>query len=862
MRGGWLQFGAIAFASYAIAEDLAYSPPYYPSPWASGLGDWEDAVEKAREFVSQLTLLEKVNLTTGVGWMQEDCVGQVGSIPRLGFRSLCLQDGPLGIRFADYVSAFPAGVNVGATFSKELAYRRGRAMGAEQRDKGVDILLGPAIGPLGRSPDGGRNWEGYSPDPVNSGILVAETIKGIQDSGVIATAKHYIANEQERFRQAGEARGYGFNISESSSSNIDDITMHELYLWPFADAVRAGVGAVMCSYNQINNSYGCGNSYTQNKLLKAELGFQGFIMSDWSAHHSGVGSALAGLDMSMPGDTAFGTGLSFWGANLTIAVANGTVPEWRVDDMAVRIMAAYYKVNREEAQIPINFNSWTRDEFGYQHALVSKRYGRVNERVNVRARHANLIRQVAAASVVLLKNKGSLPLTGSEKTTAIIGEDAGPNILGPNSCPDRGCANGTLAMGWGSGTADFPYLVAPAEAIQNEILYHGEGVVTPIFHNWATSQIISAASQSTVSLVFVNAGSGEGYISVDGNEGDRKNLTLWKNGDELIETVAANCNNTVVVIHSSGPVLVNEWNEHPNITAILWAGLPGQESGNSIADVLYGRVNPGGKSPFTWGKSAGDYGAPILREPNNGNGAPQVDFTEGIFIDYRGFDKANKTPIYEFGFGLSYTSFEYSDLEVEPLRSRPYIPTRGKTKRARKYGESDDNLSSHLFPEGFDRIPLYIYPWVNTTDPAKASMDPHYGLPTDEYVPSGATDGSPQDLLPASGAAGGHPGLYDVLYEISATVTNTGGILGDEVPQLYVSLGGPNDAKVMLRNFDRFTIAPGEAKVWKTTLTRRDISNWDPVSQNWVISEYPKTVYVGSSSRNLPLSAPLPFRKH
>ncbi|KAK2789035.1 hypothetical protein FQN52_006402 [Onygenales sp. PD_12] len=859
MWGGWLQLGAIAVASFVAAEEpLAFSPPYYPSPWAAPVGEWEDAVDRARYFVSKLTLPEKVNLTTGVGWMQEDCVGQVGSIPRLGFRSLCLQDGPLGMRFADYVSAFPAGVNVGATFSKELAYIRGKAMGEEQRVKGADVVLGPAIGPLGRSPDGGRNWEGFSPDPVVSGLLVAQTVKGIQDAGVIACAKHFIANEQEHFRQAGEAQGYGFNISESSSSNVDDVTMHELYLWPFADAVRAGVGSVMCSYTQINNSYGCGNSYTQNKLLKAELGFQGFIMSDWQAHHSGVGSALAGLDMSMPGDTTFGTGQSYWGTNLTVAVLNGTVPEWRVDDMAVRIMAAYYKVGRDTNQVPINFNSWTRDEYGYQHALTKERFGRVNERVNARAQHAGIVRQVGAASVVLLKHTGSLPLTGTEKNTAVIGEDAGPNLWGPNGCPDRGCANGTLAMGWGSGTADFPYLVTPAEAIQKEVLSHDEGVVFGVFDNWATSQVRSVASQASVSLVFVNAGSGEGYISVDGNQGDRNNLTLWKNGDELIKTVAENCNNTIVVMHTPGPVLVGEWNENPNITAILWAGLPGQESGNSLADVLYGRVNPGGKTPFTWGKTAKDYGASVLKEPNAGTGAPQVNFDEGIFIDYRRFDQAEIMPIYEFGFGLSYTKFSFSDLRVKPVGAKPYKPPKGMTEAAPHLGESDDDPAEYLYPEDLDRVRLYVYPWLNVSDPKRATMDPDYGLPAEEYIPEGATDGSPQERLPASGGPGGNPRLYDVLYKVRATITNTGNIAGDEVSQLYVSLGGPNDAKIVLRDFDRFTLLPGESKVWKTTITRRDISNWDPVSQNWVITSHPKSVHVGNSSRNLRLIAPLP----
>lgn len=132
---------------------------------------------------------------------------------------------------ADYVTAFPAGINVGATWSKELAYIRGEAMGEEFRDKGVDVMLGPAIGPLGRTPDGGRNWEGFGPDPSLSGFLVAETIKGIQDTGVIACAKHFILNEQERFRQGPEARDFGYDVDESLSSNVDDVTMHEMYLW-------------------------------------------------------------------------------------------------------------------------------------------------------------------------------------------------------------------------------------------------------------------------------------------------------------------------------------------------------------------------------------------------------------------------------------------------------------------------------------------------------------------------------------------------------------------------------------------------------------------------------------------------------
>ena len=262
----------------AGATSFQTSSPFYPSPWASGFGDWKEAYDKARAFVAQLTLIEKVNLTTGTGWQQERCVGQVGEIPRLGFRSLCMQDAAMGVRDTDFNSVFPGGTTAAATWDRGLIYARGKAMGAEHRGKGVDVQLGPVAGPLGRSPEGGRNWEGFSPDPVLTGVAMASPIKGIQDAGVIACAKHYILNEQEHFRQQIEALLDGDIITDSISSNVDDVTMHELYLWPFADAVRAGVGSVMCSYNQINNSYGCQNSQTLNHLLKGELDFQGFVM--------------------------------------------------------------------------------------------------------------------------------------------------------------------------------------------------------------------------------------------------------------------------------------------------------------------------------------------------------------------------------------------------------------------------------------------------------------------------------------------------------------------------------------------------------------------------------------------------------
>ena len=624
---------------------------------------------------------------------------------------------------------------------------------------------------------------------------------------------------------------------------------------PFADAVRANVGSVMCSYNQINNSYGCQNSHLLNYLLKGELDFQGFIMSDWQAQHSGVGSALAGMDMSMPGDVLFDSGTTYWGTNLTVAVLNGTVPEWRLNDMAIRIIAAWYFVGRDNTSIPINFDSWTLDTFGYQHFVANEGYNLINEHVDVRAEHGSLVRQIGSASTVLLKNtNNALPLTGREKLTAVFGNDAGENPSGPNGCPDRGCDNGTLGMAWGSGSANFPYLITPQTAIQNEVI-NNMGAFESITDNFAGMQITILAGRASVAIVFVNADSGEGYIEVDGNIGDRNNLTLWQGGDTLVQNVSALCNNTIVVVHSVGPVLLSNYSTNPNITAILWAGVPGEQSGNSIADVLYGRVNPGAKLPFTMAAAREDYGTDILYIPNEGTGAPQVSFTEGVFIDYRSLDLANIEPVYEFGYGLSYTTFAYSNLQVVRTDAGAYTPMTGQTTAAPTFTSSSNDTAGYLFPSNITRIPLYIYPYLNSTDLETSANETDYGLPG--FVPAGSQDGSPQPRIAAGGAPGGNPQLYDVLYQVDASITNTGSVVGEEVAQLYISLGGPYDPKVVLRGFQRLSIQPNMTANFHVDILRRDISNWDSASQNWVISNYPKTVHVGSSSRKLLLNATL-----
>ena len=263
-------------------------------------GDWTDAINQARAFVSKLTLEEKVNLTTGVG-AGGRCVGNTGTIPRIGFEGLCFQDSPLGVRATDLNSVLPAGINVAMTWDVDLMQQRGEALGAEHRGKGVNVVLGPMMN-MGRAPAAGRNWEGFGADPFLTGVTAARTVQGVQSQGVIACAKHFVGNEQEHFRGGGS----GGEGSQSYSSDIDDRTLHEVYTWPFGESVRAGVGSLMCAYNRINSTFACENSKIINGLAKEEWDFKGFMVSDWTGTESSLQSAVGGLDMNMPGTLSFG----------------------------------------------------------------------------------------------------------------------------------------------------------------------------------------------------------------------------------------------------------------------------------------------------------------------------------------------------------------------------------------------------------------------------------------------------------------------------------------------------------------------------------------------------------------------------
>lgn len=282
----------------------------------------------------------------------------------------------------------------------------------------------------------------------------------MQSTGVQACTKHYIGNEQEIQRNPSVVDGVQV---DAISSNIDDKTMHETYLWPFANAVKAGTSSLMCSYNRINGSYGCQNSKTLNGLLKDELGFQGYVMSDWMATHSGVATIEAGLDMNMPGGTSFTGGevSSFWGGNLTMAVNNGTVAVERVDDMIHRIMTPYYHLGQDVGFPSVDEST---PSLGFSPQSTWKYNFTFGPLVDVRAEHAKLIREMGAAGTVLLKNvNNTLPLK-KPKYIGVFGNDAA-DVTDSIAVGDTDI--GTLPVGGGSGTGRFTYVVSPLEAIKS-----------------------------------------------------------------------------------------------------------------------------------------------------------------------------------------------------------------------------------------------------------------------------------------------------------------------------------------------------------------------------------------------------------
>ncbi|MGC9347105.1 MAG: glycoside hydrolase family 3 C-terminal domain-containing protein [Anaerolineae bacterium] len=806
--------------------------------------------------LNQMTLDEKVSLLSGKNnW-------QTVPIERLGIPSLTMTDGPHGVRanrtgperVSGPATSFPTGVSMAASWDPELIAQVGIALARETRAMGCDILLGPCVN-IARTPLAGRNFEAYSEDPYLAGVIGTAWVKGLQSQRVGASLKHYACNNQETERSRG-------------NSIVDERTLREIYLAQFEMVVKeAQPWTVMCAYNRINGVYASQNDYLQNQILKEEWGFEGAVISDWGANHTTVESVAGGLDIEMPGPTRY------YGGLLTQAVRTWQIEEAKVDEAVRRILHMLIRSGKLDGEeLPA---------------------GAVNTE-----EHQSLARELAEASITLLKNDDDvLPL----KDVASIA------VIGPNAAEAR-------IGGGGSSYLEPPYRVSPLEGLKaklgddvevgytqgcdnyaelpplkpnlppvegqghglwgtfyNNTAFEGEPAaqrLDPYLDHWRLNlpagvdedgfavrweghvkvlergryafkvrnsgacrlilngkvlietkmddapdehpvtqetahirlepnyvyqltleyvkpeevelrelrllfafdplpeeddrfaRAVELAKRSDVAIIF--GGMPQGFES----EGrDRPHMRLPGAQDDLIRTVAAVNPKTIVVLNVGSPVEM-PWID--DVAALVWAYYPGQEGGNAIANVLTGEVNPSGKLPITLPARYADNPTFI-----NYPGTREVRYGEGIFVGYRYYDMKGIPPLFPFGYGLSYTTFEYSDLKVPDSVSQ---------------GES---------------------------------------------------------------------------FEVSVTVTNTGDVAGAEVAQIYVADKVSSLVRPLqeLKGLKKVFLEPGESKEVTFALNPRALSFYDPYAEAgtgaWVAEPGEFEILVGSSSRDIRASGSL-----
>ncbi len=555
---------------------------------------WMDASQppsqRADELLAAMTQAEK--LTMMHGGASCGYVGCVDGNTRLGIPALHLQDGPVGAGDGfTGVTQMAAPVAGAASWDTGLMQQYGQVLGAEQWGKGTNVVLAPTIN-IVRDPRWGRAFESFSEDPYLAGQIAGADIQGIQSQGPMAQVKHYAVYNQETNRN-----------SPADNAIVSARTEREIYTPAFERSInQGGADSAMCSYSSINGPFACENGPMQNGILKGDMGFQGFITSDWGATHSTVNSATNGLDMEMPGS-------SFYGTALTNAVNSGQVSQATLNDHVHRILQAMFK----------------------QGLFDNAQTGNTGATVTTSA-HVNTSRLAAEEGSVLLKNGGSLlPLGAGTTSIAVIGAGASTSVM---------------YQGGGSAGVNPSSTVTPLQGIQSRA---GSGVTVTYTADAATA--VTNARAANVAIVVVNKGESEGS--------DLSTIDLASGDNTLISDVAAANPNTIVVVNS-GSAVTMPW--AGAVKGIIEAWYPGQQYGNALAALLWGDVNFSGKLPVTFPQSLADVPAHTAAQwPGQNN---QVQYSEGLQVGYRWYDAQNKTPLYPFGFGLSYTTFSYANLTM------------------------------------------------------------------------------------------------------------------------------------------------------------------------------------------------------
>ena len=586
--------------------------------------------ERADMVLKQLTLDEKIDLVHGNGmpgwgkprpnaYLGNGGAGFVLGVPRLGIPMIQMSDAAYGVRSSAengrYSTALPSNLGSAASWDPQAACEYGALIGRELRAQGYNMTLGGGVN-ITREPRNGRTFEYMGEDPILAGTLVGNRIKCEQAQHVIGDIKHYAVNDQESGRNEVD-------------SIIGKRALRETDLLAFEIGLGIGnPGGVMCSYNSLNGNFACENKYLLTDVLKDEWKFKGFVLSDWGGTHSTVKASAAGLDNEEPLD-------EFYGDKLKQAVQSGQVPMAQLDDHARRML---------------------RSEFAS--GIVDSPNGKAV--VDVEGGF-DVARRLAEQSTVLLKNNNNiLPLDRTKvQSIAIIGSHA-----------DMG-----MISGGGSAQVDPPGLphhwqehvwfpTSPLKAVAAKV----PGAKVQFDSGADPASAASLAKNSDVAIVFANQWESEGM--------DLPNLSLPDNQDALIEQVAAANPHTIVVLET-GTAVTMPWVD--KVSGILEAWYPGSKGADAVANILFGDVNPTAKLPMTFPRSVEDLPHPKLVVPPAGAQGREavmrtgeakatfsVNYDEGLKVGYKWYDAENKPVLFPFGYGLSYTTYAYSDLKVTP----------------------------------------------------------------------------------------------------------------------------------------------------------------------------------------------------
>ena len=627
-----------ALLPFTVSILIAQAPNPAPKPHHP----WDDKSlspdERADMVIKEMTLDEKIQLVHGTGWGalrpgepippgSNQGASFVPGIARLGIPDINMADSAVGVRLAAmesrYATLLPSTLGAASSWDPKGAQLYGSVIGRELRAQGYNMSIGGGVD-ITREPRNGRNFEYAGEDPVLAGTMTGNLMKGLQAQQVMGDIKHYAFNDQETGRDI-----YSAEINHKAARESD------LLAFEIAIGIAQPSG-VMCAYNRVNEVYSCENDWLLNQVLKKDFHFKGWVLSDWGGTHSTVKAALASLDQEMPGDTYFGPALKE-------AVEKGQVPLSRLDDMDHRILRSMLAAG-------------VIDNPPMPRQVVDPFKGRDD------AEH------IEEESIVLLKNSGDILPLKSPASIAIIGSHADVGVLsGGGSAqvdPPGGNAVDPHPGGahWGE-TVYFPS--SPMKYIRK----HAPNAKVEFNPGTDNASAAALAKASDVAIVFVNQPMYESH--------DARTLSLPDNQDALVSAVAAANPHTIVVLETGGPVTMPCADQ---VEGILAAWYPGIGGGQAIADLLFGEVNPSAKLPVTFPKSDSQLAFPevpgIDLKPvppppgskHRGMLLPPFDVdynVQGARVGYKWFESKNLQPLFWFGFGLSYTSYEYSGLNVD-----------------------------------------------------------------------------------------------------------------------------------------------------------------------------------------------------